>query len=125
MCAALALAAVPLTNWPGAIALTFAVLAYGLTQSGAGGRRQWVAISAVGALGYALAVPWIPPSTVFTTQADAQGFLPVNRFTPHHLAYAAGLAAVTWMLLRLAAAARVRDTCDSSFCSRSTWPRLL
>jgi len=108
--AALALAAVPLTNWPGAIALTFAVLAYGLSQVRTGGLRRglrrWVLIAATGALAYCLAVTWIPPSTVFTTQADTQGFVPVNRFTPRHLAYAAGLAAGAWMLLRLAAALR-------------------
>ena len=44
--AAVALAAVPLTNWPGAIALTFAVLAYGLAQPGAGGLRRWALIAA-------------------------------------------------------------------------------
>jgi hypothetical protein len=103
--AALALAAVPLTNWPGAIVLTFAVLAYGLSQP-AGWLRRWLYIAAIGALAYAIAVPWIPPSTVFATQADTQGFAPINRFTPHHLIYAAALAAGTWMLLRLTAAAR-------------------
>ena len=104
--AALTLAAVPLTNWPGAIALTFGVLAYWLSQPGAGGLRRLALILAIGTLGYALAIPWIPPSTVFTTQADTQGFLPVNRFTPRHLLYAAGLAAGSWMLLRVAAAVR-------------------
>jgi len=59
--AAVALAAVPLTNWPGAIALTFAVLAYGLAQPGAGGLRQWALIAAIGTLGYAVAVPGFRP----------------------------------------------------------------
>ena len=104
--AAAALAAAPLTDWPGAIALTFAVLAYGLSQPGAGGLRRWALIAAIGTLGYALAVTWIPPSTILMTQADTQGFEPANRFTPHHLIYAAGLAAGTWVLLRLTAAAR-------------------
>jgi hypothetical protein len=104
--AAVALAAVPLTNWPGAIALTFAVLAYGLSQAGPGRLRDWLRIAAIGALAYALAVAWIPPSTVIATQADTQGFAQINRFTPHHLIYAAALAAGAWMLLRLTAAAR-------------------
>ncbi|MGA2739937.1 MAG: hypothetical protein ABSG65_21170 [Bryobacteraceae bacterium] len=108
--AAAALAAVPLTNWPGAIALTFAVLAYGLSQLG---RREaevlarpWLFIAAIGTLAYAFAVTWIPPSTVLATQEDTQGFAPVNRFTVHHLIYAAALAAGAWALLRLLAAAR-------------------
>jgi hypothetical protein len=104
--AAVALAAVPLTNWPGAIALTFAVLAYGLSQPAAGALRRWAIIAAIGTLAYALAMPWIPPSTVFATQADTQGFAPVNRFTPHHLLYAGALAAGAWVLMRLTAAAR-------------------
>ena len=105
--AAVALAAVPLTNWPGAIALTFAVLAYGISQWATRFRlSNWMLIAATGMLAYALAVPWIPPSTVFATQADTQGFTPVNRFTPHHLIFAAALAAGTWLLLRLTAAAR-------------------
>ena len=104
--AAVALAAVPLTNWPGAIALTFAVLAYGLVQPWAGGLRRWALIAAMGALGYALAVTWIPPSTVFATQADTQGFVAANRFTARHLLYVAGLAAGTFALLWLTAAAR-------------------
>jgi hypothetical protein len=104
--AALALAAVPLTNWPGAIALTFAVLAYGLSQPVVDALRRWSLIGATGALAYALAVTWIPPSTILATQADTQGFSPVNRFTAHHLIYAAALALCTWALLRLTAAAR-------------------
>jgi hypothetical protein len=100
---AAALAAVPLTNWPGAIALTFAVLAYGLAQPGL---HRWALIAAIATLAYALAITWIPPSTVFATQADTQGFAPINRFTPHHLIYAAALAGGAWMLLRLTAAAR-------------------
>jgi hypothetical protein len=106
VCAALALAAVPLTNWPGAIVLTFAVMAYGLSQPGAGALRRGATIAAIGVLAYAFAVPWIPPSTVFTTQADTQVFDTANRFTPHHLLYVAGLAAATWALLWLTAAAR-------------------
>jgi hypothetical protein len=41
------------------------------------------------------------------TQADTQAFAPINRFTPHHLMYVAALALGTWVLLRIAAAARV------------------
>ena len=104
--AAMALAAVPLTNWPAAIVLTFAVLAYGLSQPADGAPRRWMLIAGVGALAYALAAPWIPPSTILATQSDTQGFGPDNRFTPHHLIYVVALAAGTWLVLRVAAAAR-------------------
>lgn len=104
--AAVALALVPLTNWPGAIVLTFAVLAYGLSQPRAGSLQRWGMIAAIGGLAYALAVTWIPPSTVLATQADTQGFAPVNQFTAHHLLYAAALLGGAWVVLRLASATR-------------------
>ena len=97
--AALALAAVPLTNWPGAIALSFAVVAYGLSRR----KSAWLSIAAIGVLGYALAVTWIPPSTVLATQADTQGFAPANRFGAHHLIYVMALIVLTWLLVRLTA----------------------
>ena len=104
--AAVALAAVPLTNWPGAIGLAFAVLAYGLAQTGPGGVRRWLLIGAVAALAYAFAIPWIPPSTILATQRDAQAFAPVNRFAARHLIYAVALAALVWALMRLLSAVR-------------------
>ena len=97
--AAVALAAVPLINWPGAVVLAFAVVAYGLTATGSAWRR-WALIGGIGLLGYALALPWMPPSTVLTTIRDTEGFLPVNRFAPRHLLYAVVLAAGTWAFLR-------------------------
>lgn len=97
--AALALAAVPLTNWPGAIVLAFAVLAYGLTL--AGGARSRLLIVGLAVLGYCFVAPWMPPSTILKTQADTQILDPVNRFTPHHLLYVAALVAGTLLLLRL------------------------
>ena len=93
--AALALAAVPLTNWPGAITLAFAVLAYGLTH------RNWLRIIGTAALAYAFAIPWIPPSTILTTQADTQAFEPVNHFGARHLIYAAALILCVWIVLRV------------------------
>ncbi len=101
--AALALAAVPLTNWPGAIALACALLAYGLTL--ATGARRWLRIAGMGALAYAFAIPWIPPSTILTTQAAVQGLEPANRFNPRHLVPIVVLAAATWALLWLFARA--------------------
>ncbi len=103
--AAMSLAADALTNVPGAIALTCAVLAYGLaTGAGAGlprWLRQWTGIAAIGALAYSYAIAWLPPSTILTTQADAQSTNPAHKFSPHHLVYLAVLIVCTWLLLRL------------------------
>jgi hypothetical protein len=104
--AALALAAVPLTNWPGTIALAFVVIAYGLSLSWGTWLRRWALIIAICALGYAFAMPWAPPSTILTTVADTQKLEPVNEFAAHHLLYAAALAACTLILLRLFQIAR-------------------
>ena len=82
------------------------MLAYGLSQPLPGAVRRWTTIAAIAALGYAFAITWIPPSTILTTEADAQGFTPQNRFVLHHLIYAAVLAACVWLLLRLLSAAR-------------------
>lgn len=105
--AALALAAVPLTNWPGAITLTFAVIAYALTMPEKNRWRRWATMAGIGALGYALAMPWMPPSTILTTQADTQQFEPANQFAGQHLVYLGILAGCTWLLLRLFAARRL------------------
>jgi len=100
--AALALAAVPLTNWPGAIVLSFAVLAYVLTRAAG----AWKRIFGIGALAYGFAVSWIPPSTVIKTETDTQAFEPAGRFAAQHLFYLAVLAVLTWLLLRAMAAMR-------------------
>src|SRR5581483_4511176 len=87
------LAAIPLTNWPGTIVLAFAMIAYALS------RGEWPRILGISALAYAFAIPWIPPSTILTTQADTQKLEPVNQFGWHHLVYVAALAALTYGLL--------------------------
>jgi hypothetical protein len=103
--AALALAAVPLTNWPGAIVLACAVVAYGLSIAN-GGVLIWARIAGTCALAYAIAIPWMPPSMIVNTQADVQSLDPANRFGPRHLLYIAILAVSTWLLLRLFVAAK-------------------
>src|SRR6202034_575266 len=105
--AALALAAVPLTNWPGTIVLAFAVIAYGLSLGWGNRLRGWALIIAMSALGYGFAIPWAPPSTILTTVADTQTFELVNEFGSHHLLYAAVLILCTLILLRVFSAARV------------------
>jgi hypothetical protein len=107
VCAALAIAAVPLTNLPGAIALVCAAMAYGLTSTHGGWLWRWLRMAGVAALAYAMVVPWMPPSTIATTQALVQTFKANYKFGPHHLVYIAMVAVVTGILLRLFAAARV------------------
>ncbi len=74
VCAACALAAVPLTNWPGAIVLAFAVVAYGLTRTGSGWLQRWTFIAATALLGYAYAMPWMPPSRSWRPRPIRRGF---------------------------------------------------
>ena len=63
--AAASMAAVALTNWLGALALTIAILAYLLARSDRlGAWKTWVTTCGLGALAYALACCWIPPSTI-------------------------------------------------------------
>lgn len=109
VCAALALAAVPLTNWPGAIALAAAFVAYAVTLAGGDGggwRRNWLRMAGMAVLAYAMVMPWMPPSTILTTQASVQGFDPAYRFNWYRLAHFAFLTGGTWLLLRGLAAAR-------------------
>jgi hypothetical protein len=102
--AAAALAVVPLTNWPGAIVLAAAVLAYLIAMPEHARLKTWAYVCGMGALAYAFAVPWMPPSTVINTETDVQGYLPDNQFAGRHLAYALAIAAATWAIVRLARA---------------------
>jgi hypothetical protein len=101
--AALALAAVPLTNWPGAIVLAFALMAYGFSLPSKTRPRAAASILGVALLAYCLAVPWMPPSTVINTETEVQAWSAANRFSLHHLVYAAAIGAGIWILLRLTA----------------------
>jgi hypothetical protein len=105
--AAVALALVPLTNWPGALALTLAVIAYGLSMNRAVWLRQWPLIFAICTLGYAFALPWMPPSTIVTTVVDAPKLEPANPFTSGHFIYLAALVIANLILVRLFSTWRV------------------
>jgi hypothetical protein len=68
--AAVALAAVVLTNWLAAFALALGIVAYVLA-----GIREWrgfVLLGAISAAAYGLAMPWAPPSTIAVTQYNAR-----------------------------------------------------
>ena len=70
--AAVATVSVVLTNWLGTAALAMAVAAYLLAKRDAGSIRRWSKAAGIGGLSYALAATWIPPSTLFAMQRNAQ-----------------------------------------------------
>jgi hypothetical protein len=71
--AAAMLALVVLTNWLGAFALAMAVASYLLARSEEPNRPKTFAASAgIGCLSYALACPWILPSTLSDIRRNAQ-----------------------------------------------------
>jgi hypothetical protein len=66
--AALSVAAVALTNWLGAVALACGILALALARKEPRPGR----IVLIGLLAYAIAAPWIPPSSIMAVQRNAQ-----------------------------------------------------
>ncbi len=68
--AAATMTSVVLTNWLGGATLALAVLSYLLASQE--WRRAWPATLGIGVLAYALASPWIPPSTINTIRVNAQ-----------------------------------------------------
>lgn len=66
--AGLALAAVVLTNWLGAWGLAAAALCYLFTRPW----KDWFIAGAIAVYAYALASPWIPPTTLHAIRANAQ-----------------------------------------------------
>lgn len=86
--AAAAMAAAVLTNWLGGAVLAFAVLAYLLGMAPGLGARIWPATLGLALLAYALASPWLPPSTVSTIKFNAQIIGGYYQMTWWHLVYA-------------------------------------
>jgi hypothetical protein len=110
LAAAVSVASVFLTNWLGGATLALAVLAYLL---GCGEpRRTWPAVAGIGALAYALASPWIPPSTIATIQFNAQTIGGDYHMTWRQAAYGLAAAAAVWglhlLFRRLHAASHLR-----------------
>jgi hypothetical protein len=64
--AALGLAAVALTNWLGAFALAALMVSHLLRT------KAWVRAAGIGLFAYAVASPWIPPSTLAAVRLNAQ-----------------------------------------------------
>ena len=71
--AALSIAAVPMSNWLGGMALAICIAAY-LFAGLPGGRKTfpiWLCTGALGVYAYAIAVPWLSPSTFAVIRANA------------------------------------------------------
>jgi hypothetical protein len=71
--AALSIAAVPMSNWLGGMALAICVLAYLFAGLPAGGKtaRTLLCTGALGVYAYAIAVPWLSPATIAVIRANA------------------------------------------------------
>jgi len=98
--AALALAAVVLTNWFGAVSLAVAVIAYLLARPETP-TRVWLAAAAIGVYAYLLVLPWIPPSTLAVIRANSQWVGGPFKITAQHLKYL-GLGLIALVFLRSA-----------------------
>ncbi|MGP0072892.1 MAG: hypothetical protein ACLPWF_13285 [Bryobacteraceae bacterium] len=72
--AALAFAAVALTNWIGAVGLALGVVAYVLARQVSGKlfTRDIGLVILIAVTAYCLAVPWIPPSTIQVVQINSR-----------------------------------------------------
>ncbi len=109
--AALAMAATVLSNWIGAFALAMAVLAWLLSGIHKGGLATWMRTAAIGLGAYAIALPWVTPSTVATINANAPRLVGFAATGAHRwLVLTAALVAVliAWALRTWNAPAAVR-----------------
>jgi hypothetical protein len=94
--------AVALSNWLGTFALGIAVFAYLLAHSGAAASwKIWTSALGTSALAYALACPWIPPSTILDVRYNAQ-FVGAYEHVYKSIGFYAGLAILASLLLKYA-----------------------
>lgn len=102
LAAAVALAAVVLTNWLGAFSLAILAAGYLLVRCGEPNWRRLVLWSGLaGAIAYGLALPWIPPSSIGDVRHNAQQVGGRFPMTARHLLYAACILAAVALLWRL------------------------
>jgi hypothetical protein len=101
--AGVAIAAVPLSNWIGGVALALTLVAYLLSGLGGKGNFRWYAVAATGIFAYALAMPWITPSVIATIRAGGArlvGFELTDRARWTAFAIMAAIALLAWLLAR-------------------------
>lgn len=91
--AAIAVASVPLTNFPATIALGWALLAYGLACD-----RRWTALKEIAlacGCGFLLFAPWLAPSVLLRVVGNTQQWMDrAARFGVEKILYYAGFAVV-------------------------------
>jgi len=108
LAAAFAIAATVLCNWIGAFALAVALGSY-LLSGHAPDLPRWLRIAAIAVWAYALAMPWIPPSTIATIRANAP--LVGGKFisnTALEATFAATFLLLAWGLKRIKVPPHVR-----------------
>jgi hypothetical protein len=93
-----ALAVVPLTNWPGTIGLSMAIAAYVLSRVSA--IKNWAILLCSAVLAYLISCSWIPPSILRAVTRNAQQS-DATMLGISQLAAFAGLAAALFGLHRL------------------------
>jgi hypothetical protein len=110
--AALGIAAVPLSNWLGAMALAFSIAAYLLSGFHTRWPAAWVRTAGLGVYAYAVALPWMSPATIAVIRANAPRV--ANNFESNsgqriYLAVAgAGFLLAAWALARARVAPATR-----------------
>ncbi len=113
--AALGTASVALANWIGAAGFALAVLALLLAGSWKSVWKTWLTAAGIGVLAYALASPWLPPSTigvVFSTSPQYSDRFDAGIFhLIFSLAVLAAAAALWWLLRRSAPSGFFRFAC--------------
>lgn len=70
--APLIIAAIALTNWPGSVGLSFAIVSYIVSRIGSQPPLHWSRLVAICTCAYAIVSPWIPPSTILSVVRNAQ-----------------------------------------------------
>jgi hypothetical protein len=69
--ASVTLALLVLTNWPGTVGVSLAIIALCFAEFGKG-RVAWMRLAVIGVIAYLLVCRWIPPSTVAQVLGNAQ-----------------------------------------------------
>jgi hypothetical protein len=110
--AAVGIAAVPLSNWLGAMALAFSIAAYLLSGFHTSWPAAWMRTAGLGIYAYALAMPWMSPATIAVIRANAPrvaGNFESNTVQRLYLAaVAAGFLIAVWALARVKVAPATR-----------------
>ena len=110
LAAALALGAVVLTNWLGAMALAAAILAVLLADLGPQWKRTILWAAGIGATAYTIASPWIPPGTIADIRRNSAlvgGEFPLTIVQAGYGAALVVLVIALWFGLRVARASRI------------------